>query len=53
MHRISDNRIGGISQRNFKMFKEMCGIEAAKNVAIVTSMWDEVDKGRGEQEKKS
>jgi hypothetical protein len=52
MHRISDNRIGGISQRNFRMFKEMCGIEAAKNVAIVTSMWDEVDKGRGEAREK-
>ena len=48
MHRISDNRMGGLSLRNFKMFKEMCGIEAAKNVAIVTTMWDEVHASRGE-----
>jgi len=48
MHRISDNRMGGLSQRNFKMFKEICGIEAAKNVVIVTSMWDEVHADRGE-----
>jgi len=40
--------MGGLSQRNFKMFKEMCGIEAAKNVVIVTSMWDEVPADRGE-----
>ncbi|KAF8808738.1 P-loop containing nucleoside triphosphate hydrolase protein [Phlegmacium glaucopus] len=52
MHRISDNRMGGLSQRNFKMFKEMCGIPAAKNVAIVTSMWDEVTAGRGEAREK-
>ena len=52
MHRISDNRMGGLSLRNFKMFKEMCGIEAAKNVAIVTSMWDEVHAGRGEAREK-
>lgn len=52
MHRISDNRMGGLSQRNFKMFKEMCGIEAAKNVVIVTSMWDEVHADRGEAREK-
>jgi Fe2+ transport system protein B len=52
MHRISDNRMGGLSQRNFKMFKEMCGVEAAKNVVIVTSMWDEVNTARGEAREK-
>ena len=52
MHRISDNRMGGLSQKNFKMFKEMCGIEAAKNVVIVTSMWDEVHADRGEAREK-
>jgi len=34
------------------MFKEMCGIEAAKNVVIVTSMWDEVHADRGEAREK-
>lgn len=52
MHRISDNRMGGLSQRNFKLFKEMCGIEAAKNVVIVTSMWDEIHADRGEAREK-
>jgi len=44
--------MGGLSQRNFKMFKEMCGIEAAKNVVIVTSMWDEVRADLGEAREK-
>ena len=48
MHRISDNRIGGVSLRNFKMFKKKCGIKAAKNVAFVTTMWGEVRADRGE-----
>jgi hypothetical protein len=26
--------------RNFKMFKELCGPSAAKNVVLVTTMWD-------------
>ncbi|KIL67674.1 hypothetical protein M378DRAFT_159507 [Amanita muscaria Koide BX008] len=42
-HRISDFRVGGISRRNFKMFRELCGDDNLKNVLIVTNMWGEVD----------
>ncbi|KAJ3484493.1 hypothetical protein NLI96_g5619 [Meripilus lineatus] len=42
MHRISDTRMGGISRRNFRMFRKLCGDETLKNVLVVTTMWDSV-----------
>ena len=48
MHRISDGRFTGIAGRNFKMFCELCGDEALKNVVIVTNMWSEVSPEVGE-----
>ncbi|KAG8718280.1 hypothetical protein FRC09_012903 [Ceratobasidium sp. 395] len=39
MHRITDNRVGGVSRRNFKVFRELCGKDALKNVIITTNMW--------------
>lgn len=47
MHRISDFRMGGISTRNFKMFRQLCGDSTLKNVVIVTNMWGEVSKEVG------
>jgi hypothetical protein len=48
LHRISDFKMGGISQRNFNMFYELCGNSTLKNVAIVTNMWGEVSQAIGE-----
>ena len=48
IHRISDFRMGGISTRNFKMFRELCGESSLKNVVIVTNMWGEVSRDVGE-----
>ncbi|KAH8825775.1 hypothetical protein DL96DRAFT_1466673, partial [Flagelloscypha sp. PMI_526] len=48
VHRISDFRFGGISARNFKMFRKLCGDSALKNVVIVTNMWGEVTNEKGE-----
>jgi hypothetical protein len=48
MHRISDFRVGGISRRNFKMFRELCGDSSLKNVVILTNMWGEVSLQVGE-----
>ena len=48
IHRISDFRMGGISTRNFKMFRELCGDSTLKNVVLVTNMWGEVSKEVGE-----
>ncbi|GJE89977.1 P-loop containing nucleoside triphosphate hydrolase protein [Phanerochaete sordida] len=47
MHRISDFRVGGVSRRNFSMFRKLCGDETLRNVALVTNMWSEVTPQRG------
>ena len=39
VHRISDNRFGGITGRNFNMFRKLCGESTLKNVVLVTNMW--------------
>ncbi|KAI3607451.1 hypothetical protein WG66_004632 [Moniliophthora roreri] len=41
-HRISDTRMGGISRRNFRVFRELCGEETLRNMIIVTNMWGSV-----------
>ncbi|KIK46994.1 hypothetical protein CY34DRAFT_35664, partial [Suillus luteus UH-Slu-Lm8-n1] len=48
MHRISDSKMGGTSNRNFKMFRELCGESSLKNVLIVTNMWSKVKPEIGE-----
>jgi DNA polymerase III alpha subunit (gram-positive type) len=48
MHRISDFRMGGISRRNFSMFRQLCGESSLKNVVLVTNMWSEVSAEVGE-----
>jgi hypothetical protein len=40
--------MGGISTRNFKMFRELCGESSLENVVIVTNMWSEVNREVGE-----
>ncbi|KAF8650077.1 hypothetical protein AX16_005420 [Volvariella volvacea WC 439] len=51
-HRISDRRMGGISSRNIRMFRKLCGDDTLKNVVIVTNMWGEVSKEVGEAREK-
>ncbi|KAF7374715.1 p-loop containing nucleoside triphosphate hydrolase protein [Mycena sanguinolenta] len=48
MHRISDVRMGGISTRNFKIFRQLCGEGTLRNVVIVTNMWSQVAPDVGE-----
>ncbi|KAE9398537.1 hypothetical protein BT96DRAFT_957543 [Gymnopus androsaceus JB14] len=48
LHRISDNRVSGLTRRNMKMFQKMCGPEAMNNVIIVTNMWGGVDGSVGQ-----
>lgn len=48
IHRISDERFTGISVRNFKMFRKLCGESTLKNVILVTNMWGKVEQGVGE-----
>jgi hypothetical protein len=48
VHRISDERFTGISVRNFRMFRQLCGESTLKNVILVTNMWGKVEQGVGE-----
>ena len=48
-HRISDNRVAGTPLRNFHVFKELCGRDNFRNVALVTTMWDEVSEDEGQR----
>ncbi|KAF5354514.1 hypothetical protein D9757_013409 [Collybiopsis confluens] len=43
-HRISDVRMGGAAKRNLAMFQKLCGSNAFKNVAIVTTRWDKEEE---------
>ena len=47
LHRITDNRSSRTPFKNFNMFQNLCGIEAFKNVVLVTTMWDEVHEEEG------
>jgi hypothetical protein len=48
-HRISDVRMGGISTRNFRVFRRFCGENALRNVVIVTNRWGEIDPQVGNE----
>ncbi|KAF8153679.1 P-loop containing nucleoside triphosphate hydrolase protein, partial [Mycena galopus ATCC 62051] len=53
LHRITDTRMGGVTDRNLRMFRKLCGDDALKNVAIVTTRWDDVqEKDRGAIERR-
>jgi len=51
-HRISDPRMGGMSTKNFRMFRKLCGDNTLKNVIIVTNMWGQVDPEIGNAREK-
>ena len=42
VHRISDDKFGGLAVKNFRMFRELCGGKMLKNVILMTNMWGEV-----------
>ncbi|PVF93980.1 hypothetical protein CPB86DRAFT_72144, partial [Serendipita vermifera] len=44
LHRITDNRAGGVAVRNFSMFRKLCGAETLKNVVIATTMWQKEER---------
>ena len=48
IHRISDERFTGMSVRNFRMFRQLCGDSTLKNVVILTNMWGKVKQDVGE-----
>lgn len=40
LHRIPETQITSSAVRAFRILKAMCGLEGAKNVTLVTTMWD-------------
>ncbi|KAJ2930867.1 hypothetical protein H1R20_g6235, partial [Candolleomyces eurysporus] len=49
LHRISDFRMGGISLKNFRAFRKLCGEQTLRNVVLVTNMWGSVNPQVGAQ----
>jgi chromosome segregation ATPase len=47
VHRISDDRFGGLAVKNFRMFRELCGEKTLKNVILMTNMWGRVTLQQG------
>jgi chromosome segregation ATPase len=47
VHRISDDKFGGLAVRNFRMFRELCGEKTLKNVILMTNMWGRVTRQVG------
>ena len=49
VHRISDPKLGGISKRNLRLFKQLCGDGSLRNVCIATTNWGGVSKEVGDK----
>jgi len=47
VHRISDDRFGGLAAKNFRMFRQLCGGETLQNVMLMTNMWGRVTPQQG------
>ena len=47
LHRISDYRMAGSAMRNLSTFRKLIGDNALHNVALVTTMWDQIDHVNG------
>ena len=47
VHRISDDKFGGLAAKNLRMFREVCGEIMFKNVVLMTNMWGRVTPRQG------
>jgi hypothetical protein len=47
LHRINETRFSGSAKRYLEMFRQICGDDALSNVALVTTMWGQIDPGIG------
>ncbi|KAJ3873810.1 lipoxygenase [Lentinula edodes] len=47
LHRMSDPRFGGQASRNLKMFQNLCGPSAYRNIVVLTTFWDRVSAEEG------
>ncbi|KDR82091.1 hypothetical protein GALMADRAFT_276688 [Galerina marginata CBS 339.88] len=53
LHRVTDNRMSGTPYRNLRIFGELCGERAARNVSLITTMWDRLDQDLGKSREQS
>ena len=42
LHRITDDRVGGMSRRNLRMLQNLVGADKMANVLLVSTRWEEV-----------
>ena len=49
LHRISDVRMDGSSNKYVKIFQRLCGPDALPNVLLTTTQWSNVDQAQGEK----
>lgn len=47
LHRISDVRMQGTSMKTLQICRKICGTDALKNVILVTTRWNDVDRALG------
>lgn len=47
LHRITDSRMGGTALRNNRMFRQLVGRDAFKNVTLATTFWEKVSEAVG------
>jgi hypothetical protein len=52
LHRISDPKMGGNAKKNLRMFRELCGESALKNVCITTTNWSRVSQEEGDRKER-
>ncbi|KAF9032996.1 P-loop containing nucleoside triphosphate hydrolase protein [Panaeolus papilionaceus] len=41
--RISDNRMGGTTMKNLKIFEDLCGKDCFHKIRLATTMWDDME----------
>jgi hypothetical protein len=49
LHGINHPRVEGSALRNLKMFRELCGLDALKNIILVTTFWSDTEQLTGER----
>ncbi|OTA58355.1 P-loop containing nucleoside triphosphate hydrolase protein [Hypoxylon sp. EC38] len=52
LHRINQPRMQGSARRNVKLFEDLCGDNALKNVILATTMWDITNESLAEEREK-
>ncbi|KAG8957104.1 hypothetical protein FRC03_010551 [Tulasnella sp. 419] len=52
LHRITDNRVSGMSAKNMRLFHMLCGKDAMKNVVLCTTMWNVETAAKAESREK-